>query len=84
MSRRTRTIENKIDELEQQDSDDELTLCLLTRHGNAHDESKSVENADIVIPSPVDELLEIWDIDVSDDEDFDPWGRNPITGEVIE
>jgi hypothetical protein len=68
-----RTIRNKIEDLEQQDSDDELTLCLLTRHGNAHDESKSVENADIVIDSPVDELLEIWDIDISDDEDFDPY-----------
>jgi len=79
-----RTIENKIDDLEQQDSNDELTLCLLTRHGNAHDESKSVENADIVITSPVEELLEIWDIDVPDDEDFDPWGRDMITGEVLE
>jgi hypothetical protein len=43
-----------------------------------------VENADIVINPPVDELLEIWDIDISDDEDFDPWGRDPITGELIE
>jgi hypothetical protein len=43
-----------------------------------------VEDADIVINPPVDELLEIWDIDISDDEDFDPWGRDPITGEIIE
>ncbi len=79
-----RKIKNKIESLEQQSSDDSHTLCLLTRHGNPHDESKSVENADIVINPPVDELLEIWDIDISDDEDFDPWGRDPITGELIE
>jgi hypothetical protein len=81
-----RKIKNKIESLEQQSSDDSHTLCLLTRHGNAHDESKSVEDAGIVIDprSDLDELLEIWDIDVSDDEDFDPWGRHPITGELIE
>jgi hypothetical protein len=81
-----RKIKNKIQSLEQQSSDDSHTLCLLTRHGNPHDESKSVENADIVIDprSDLDELLEIWDIDVSDDEDFSPWGRDPITGELIE
>jgi hypothetical protein len=45
-----------------------------------------VENADIVIDprSDLEEQLEIWDIDISDDEDFDPWGRDPITGELIE
>lgn len=81
-----RKIKNKIQSLEQQSSDDSHTLCLLTRHGNPHDESKSVENADIVIDprSDLEEQLEIWDIDISDDEDFDPWGRDPITGELIE
>jgi hypothetical protein len=79
-----RKIKNQIESLEQQSSDDESILCLLTRHGNPHDKSKSVEDADIVINPPVDELLEIWDIDISDDEDFDPWGRDPITGEIIE
>jgi len=81
MSRRK--IENKITELEQQDSDDELTLCLLTRHGNAHDESKSVEDADITIQVR-ESLYELWDVDVSDGEDVDPWARDAITGEVIE
>jgi hypothetical protein len=78
-----RKIENKITELEQQDSDDELTLCLLTRHGNAHDESKSVEDADITIQVR-ESLYELWDVDVSDGEDVDPWARDAITGEVIE
>jgi hypothetical protein len=78
-----RKIENKITELEQQDSDDELTLCLLTRHGNAHDESKSVEDADITIQVR-ESLYELWDVDVSDNKDVDPWARDAITGEVIE
>jgi len=78
-----RKIENKITELEQQDSDDELTLCLLTRHGNAHNESKSVEDADITIQVR-ESLYELWDVDVSDNEDVDPWARDAITGEVIE
>ena len=79
-----KSIENRIEDLEQQTSDDQGTLCLLTRHGNPHDESKSVEDADIVINPPVDEFLEIWDIDVPDDEDIDPWNRDPITGELID
>ena len=78
-----RTIENKIDELEQQDSENELTLCLLTRHGNAHDESKSVENADITIQVS-ESLYQLWDVDVSDNKDVDPWCRDMITGEIIE
>lgn len=78
-----RTIENKIDKLEQQDPHDELTLCLLTRHGNAHDESKSVENADITIQVS-ESLYQLWDVDVSDNKDVDPWGRDLITGEIIE
>ena len=78
------TIENRIEDLEQQTSDDSHTLCLLTRFGNAHEKSKSVDTADITIQMPVDDLLEIWDIDVSDDVDVDPWGRDMITGELIE
>jgi len=78
-----RRIRNRIDELEQQDSENSHTLCLLTRHGNAHDESKSVENADITIQVS-ESLYQLWDVDVSDNKDVDPWGRDMITGEVLE
>jgi len=78
-----RRIRNRIEDLEQQDSENSHTLCLLTRHGNAHSESKSVENADITIQVS-ESLYELWDVDVSDNEDVDPWGRDMITGEVIE
>jgi len=82
MNKSTRAIENKIDELEQQDSENH-TLCLLTRHGNAHDESKSVENADITIQVS-ESLYQLWDVDVSGNKDVDPWCRDMITGEIIE
>jgi len=55
-----RKIKNKIESLEQQSSDDGLNLVVVNDDGCPHDETQSVETADMII-TVSEETYSTWD-----------------------
>ncbi|MBY6294564.1 hypothetical protein GLU60_04200 [Nanohaloarchaea archaeon H01] len=55
-----RTLQNRIEDLEQQSSDDGLNLVVVNDDGCPHDETQSVETADMII-TVSEETYSTWD-----------------------